>query len=91
VADALLAKGYQVRVLDSLDATLDGGEANVAISLALSDEERSAVIGQLHSERFADASPAAVYASLLDEGTYRASVSPANDDPCLGQTQRQRS
>ena len=29
-----MAKGYQVRVLDSLDATFDGGEANVAISLA---------------------------------------------------------
>lgn len=41
--------------------------------LALSDEERSAVLGQLHAERFVDASPAAVYATLLDEGTYLAS------------------
>jgi putative transposase len=41
--------------------------------LALSDEERGAVLGELHSERFADASPAAVYATLLDEGTYLAS------------------
>jgi len=31
------------------------------------------VLGELHSERFADASPAAVYATLLDEGTYLAS------------------
>jgi putative transposase len=42
-------------------------------ALALSDEERSAVLAQLHSERFADASPAHVYATLLDEGTYLAS------------------
>jgi putative transposase len=41
--------------------------------LALSDEERSAVLEQLHAERFVDASPAAVYATLLDEGTYLAS------------------
>ena len=34
MADALLAKGYQVRVLDSLDAAFDGGEAIVAISPA---------------------------------------------------------
>jgi len=41
--------------------------------LALSDEERGAVLAELHSERFADASPAAVYATLLDEGMYLAS------------------
>ena len=41
--------------------------------LALTDEERAGVLGELHSERFADASPAAVYATLLDEGTYLAS------------------
>jgi len=41
--------------------------------LALSGEEQSAVLGELHSERFADASPAQVYATLLDEGTYLAS------------------
>ena len=41
--------------------------------LALSAEERGAVLAELHSERFADASPAAVYATLLDEGTYLAS------------------
>jgi putative transposase len=31
------------------------------------------VLGQLHSERFVDCSPAAVWATLLDEGTYLAS------------------
>jgi putative transposase len=44
-----------------------------ASPLALSDEERSAVLAELHAERFVDASPAAVYATLLDEGTYLAS------------------
>jgi putative transposase len=39
----------------------------------LSAPERTAVLGELHSERFVDASPAAVYATLLDEGTYLAS------------------
>jgi putative transposase len=41
--------------------------------LALSEKERAAVFTQLHSERFMDASPAQVYATLLDEGTYLAS------------------
>ncbi len=40
---------------------------------ALSEEERAAVLAELHSERFVDASPAAVYATLLDEGEYLAS------------------
>lgn len=39
----------------------------------LSDGERTAVLGELHAERFLDAAPAAVYATLLDEGTYLAS------------------
>jgi len=42
-------------------------------ALALSDEERSTVLDVLHSERFADGSPAQAYATLLDEGTYLAS------------------
>jgi putative transposase len=41
--------------------------------LALSDDERATLLEQLHSERFVDASPAGVYATLLDEGTYLAS------------------
>jgi putative transposase len=41
--------------------------------LALSEEERSDVLDVLHSERFVDDSPAQVYATLLDEGTYLAS------------------
>jgi putative transposase len=37
---------------------------------ALTAEERQAVLGVLHSDRFVDAAPKAVYATLLDEGTY---------------------
>ena len=42
---------------------------------ALSDDERARVLAVLHSERFADAAPATVYATLLDEGAYLASES----------------
>jgi putative transposase len=42
---------------------------------ALSEAERAAVLEVLHSERFADVAPAAVYATLLDEGTYLCSES----------------
>ncbi len=37
---------------------------------ALREEERQVVLDTLHSERFRDAAPAQVYATLLDEGTY---------------------
>jgi len=40
---------------------------------ALSNAEREAVLGELHSERFVDSSPAQVWATLLDEGRYLAS------------------
>jgi hypothetical protein len=40
---------------------------------ALSPSARTAVLETLHGERFVDASPAATYATLLDEGTYLAS------------------
>lgn len=40
---------------------------------SLSDAEREAVLGELRSERFVDCSPAAVWATLLDEGRYLAS------------------
>ena len=40
---------------------------------ALSETERAAVLAELHSERFADCSPAQVWATLLDEGRYLAS------------------
>jgi putative transposase len=40
---------------------------------ALSAAEQAAVLDVLHAPRFQDAAPAAVYATLLDEGTYLAS------------------
>lgn len=41
---------------------------------ALEPAERQSILDHLHSERFVDRSPAAVFHSLLDEGTYFASV-----------------
>jgi putative transposase len=41
---------------------------------ALSLEERDSVIEVLHSQRFMDQAPAAVYATLLDEGTFLCSI-----------------
>jgi putative transposase len=40
---------------------------------ALSALERQTVLDRLHEDRFADCSPAHVYATLLDEGSYLAS------------------
>jgi putative transposase len=40
---------------------------------ALSEAERAEVLEVLHSDRFVDESPATVWATLLDEGTYLAS------------------
>ena len=42
--------------------------------LALSEAERQQVLELLHSERFVDQAPPAVYATLLDEGHYLCSV-----------------
>jgi putative transposase len=41
---------------------------------ALRAAEREAVLTRLHEERFQDRSPAAVYATLLDEGEYHCSI-----------------
>ncbi len=41
---------------------------------ALAPAERAAILGALHSGRFADLAPAEVWATLLDEGTYLGSV-----------------
>ena len=46
-----------------------------ASARALSENERRAVLAELHSERFVDSSPAQVWAVLLDEGVHLASVS----------------
>ncbi len=47
--------------------------APVVSPRALSEPERATVLARLHEERFVDCSPAHVYATLLDEGTYLAS------------------
>ena len=41
---------------------------------ALSEDERSIVLGYLNSERFVDRAPQEVYGCLLDEGTYLCSI-----------------
>lgn len=43
-------------------------------ALALSAPERQGLLEVLYSERFADCAPRTVYARLLDEGVYLASV-----------------
>jgi putative transposase len=40
----------------------------------LSDAEQAAVLDVLHSQRFVDAAPESIYATLLDEGVYLCSV-----------------
>ena len=48
--------------------------ARPASPLALTETEKTLVLEALCSERFADTAPAAAHATLLDEGTYLASV-----------------
>ena len=57
------------------ELSVPGASATVerAHPRALSVAERAAVLDVLHAPRFQDAAPAAVYATLLDEGTYLAS------------------
>jgi len=42
--------------------------------LLLSIDEETAVLADLHSERFMDLAPAEVHATLLEEGTYHCSL-----------------
>ncbi len=46
------------------------GRPRVKPARSLSETERTEVLAELHSERFRDASPAEVWASLIDEGRY---------------------
>ena len=51
------------------------GPSKKAVSArALSLPEREEVLACLHEERFQDRSPAAVFATLLDEGVYHCSL-----------------
>jgi len=60
------ASYYRRRAVKLLPAARGGGQQ----PRALSASERQTVLDVLHSERFRDAAPAEVYATLLDEGTY---------------------
>lgn len=42
---------------------------------ALTEAERASILAELHSDRFADLSPAEAWAVLLDEGRYLGSIS----------------
>jgi putative transposase len=44
------------------------------VARALATSERQAALAYLHEERFQNCAPAAVYATLLDEGTYPCSI-----------------
>lgn len=57
-----------------LGATRAKHLARPAPPLALSDAERQALKDVLCSERFADCAPPTIYAMLLDDGIYLASV-----------------
>jgi putative transposase len=48
--------------------------ARPAAARALGQVERETVLACLHEERFQDSSPAAVYATMLDEGHYHCSI-----------------
>src|SRR5450631_3978982 len=51
-----------------------GPSKKVVSARALSLTERANVLACLHEERFQDRSPAAVFATLLDEGVYHCSL-----------------
>ena len=64
--------------VQELTATPGAGAACRALGssppLALDAQERQALLDTLNGERFADTAPAAVHATLLDEGRYLGSV-----------------
>lgn len=57
------------------------GQARQKSPRALSQNEVDAVLAELHSERFIDASPEHIYATLLDEGRYLCSVRTFSTQP----------
>ena len=66
------ASFYRRRGLDSAPAPAPAVKG--APARALAPAERETVLACLHEERFQNASPAAVYATLLDEGAYHCSI-----------------
>jgi transposase InsO family protein len=70
-AEAELVKARKVIEVQGNVSALVGERP--APARALSETERAAVLAELCCERFVDSSPAQVWATLLDEGTYLAS------------------
>jgi putative transposase len=58
----------------TLPAPLQAGSPRPRPPLALSEQERQDLMDMLNSERFADMAPASIYATLLEEGRFYASV-----------------
>lgn len=54
--------------------TVDQAKPRPRPPRALNETEQENVLARLHEERFQDCSPAAVYATLLDEGHYHCSI-----------------
>ena len=57
-----------------VSAPVEAVSPRPAPARALGRAEQQAVLARLHEERFQDRSPAAVYATLLDEGEYHCSI-----------------
>jgi putative transposase len=68
-----VARASYYRWFIGLKSEIHGAKPYVP-SWRLSDEQRQEVLEILHTQRFIDRSPWAVYAALLDEGTYVCSV-----------------
>jgi putative transposase len=66
------ASFYRKRASDAAPAPVPA--VKVVPARALTPAERESVLACLHEERFQNASPAAIYATLLDEGAYYCSI-----------------
>jgi transposase InsO family protein len=65
---------YRDRARHRVTASRRVPKARPRPPLALSSAEQDLLLGLLDSERFADVAPAAVFATLLDEGRYHGSI-----------------
>ena len=65
---------YRDRARRDVTASRRAPQVRPRPPLALSSAERDLLLGLLDSERFADAAPATVFATLLDEGRYHGSI-----------------
>src|ERR1019366_9126514 len=69
-----LNRGFVYRDRNRHNVTASPRASRARPPLALSAAEQDLLLGVLDSERFADVAPAAVYATLLDEGCYHGSI-----------------